>query len=139
MKKRRPYSIESRAEGKYGKTSFFPLAVWLLSDGTLLNGSREGFQRDIDHAEIGEFYQKAQGVDAVFKFMRRGNVRVMCSRNGYLFQYIRPLTLDQKNVLRKAFRSARKKNIPFSLQKRTNAWSDGIDRSCQGWLRDDCA
>ena len=44
----RKNSIEERARKVFGETEYFELAGYLLRDGSMLNFSHEGFQRD-DH------------------------------------------------------------------------------------------
>lgn len=98
----------------------YSLATWLLADGTLLNGSCEGHQRDVDHAEAGYYFKKAQGKEAVKKMLRRGNIRVMCQDDsGYLFQVKRKPTSEQKAVIRKAREQADELGIPFLVCRPT--------------------
>ena len=113
----RPYSIEARAKKVFGTCDYFPHATWLLKDGTLLNGSCEGKQRDVDHAEIGDFYEKAQGAEAVKKFIRRGNVRVMCDQNAYIFQLRNHPNEEQENVLLNAYYDACDRKIPYLIYR----------------------
>ena len=83
--KNHKYSIEERARRKYKTTDYFEFAGYILEDGTMLNFSHENRQRDMDHREIEEFFTKAQGTDALCKFMRRGNIRVSCNSTDYCF------------------------------------------------------
>lgn len=104
----------------YGCCENYSLATWLLADGTLLNGSCEGHQRDVDHAEAGYYFKKAQGKEAVKKMLRRGNIRVMCQDDsGYLFQVKRNPTSEQKAVIRKAREQADELGIPFLVCRPT--------------------
>lgn len=82
-------TIEQRLLKKYGRTAEPEFATWMLRDGTMINGTIEGHQRDIDHREIGEFYKpsKYQEPGSMYcyieKFMRRGNIRLCCNEFGY--------------------------------------------------------
>ena len=115
-----PYCIENRMLRYYGCCENYSLATWLLADGTLLNGSCEGHQRDVDHAEAGYYFKKAQGKEAVKKMLRRGNIRVMCQDDsGYLFQVTRKPTSEQKAVIRKAREQADELGIPFLVCRPT--------------------
>lgn len=85
-------TIEERLLKKYGETREPEFATWMLRDGTMVNGTIEGRQRDIDHREIGEFYKpsKFQEPGSMYcyieKFMRRGNIRMCCNEFGYNFE-----------------------------------------------------
>lgn len=116
----RPNSIELRLLTDYGETHSFSLCSWILSDGTLVNGSYEGYQRDFDHGTIAEYYKTKNTFKAVQKFMRRGNIRCMCHEFGYLFQFTVPLTENQKKQLKNAEHKAQCRNIPFLVQKTKN-------------------
>ena len=99
----KPYSIENRAKKYYGLTDRFQLAGYLLTDGTMLNFSDEGYQRDQDHRNIGYFYKKASGNNALRKFLKRGNIRIMCHGKDYNFEYYRLPTKEQFQQLQRAY------------------------------------
>ena len=111
------YSIEEKARRKFGETEVFQLAGYLLEDGSMLNFSYEGYQRDEDHRIIGQFFKNATGTPALLKFMRRGNVRVMCHRDNYCFEYIKPLTKAQKRVILDAAKEAENLGYYFTLER----------------------
>lgn len=108
-----PHCIEERAKKYYGLTDIFEFAGYLLPDGTMLNFSYEGRQRDEDHRNIGIFFEKAQGWDAMMKFMRRGNIRCMCDSFGYRFEFIKTPTKEQVRTMQQAFRIARQHDSVF--------------------------
>lgn len=98
--KNHKYSIEERARRKYKTTDYFEFAGYILEDGTMLNFSHENRQRDMDHREIGEFFTKAQGTDALCKFMRRGNIRVSCNSTDYCFEFsVKPTILQWQKLI----------------------------------------
>lgn len=66
----------------------------------MLNFSHENRQRDMDHREIEEFFTKAQGTDALCKFMRRGNIRVSCNSTDYCFELsVEPTVLQWRKLM----------------------------------------
>lgn len=56
-------TIEEKVLKEYGRTDDPVLSVWMLRDGTLVNGSCEGFQRDIDHHQIISFFSPSRKED----------------------------------------------------------------------------
>lgn len=98
-------TIEERLLKAYGKTDNPMLAVWLLRDGTLINGSYSGQVRERDHSEINEFYKPSvrqkDGSSFIYiqKFMRRGNIRVGCSDVAGVMQYAVTPSESQMKVL----------------------------------------
>ena len=124
----KPYSIESRAKKYYGLTDCFQLAGYLLQDGTMLNFSDGNYQRDQDHRNIGYFYTNALGTNALRKFLRRGNIRIMCHENSYNFEYYKLPTKEQFRQLQHAyfeFQKNIKPNSSFWIEKeiRTNTYN----------------
>lgn len=120
--KNHKYSIEERARKKYKTTDCFEFAGYILEDGTMLNFSHENRQRDMDHREIGEFFTKAQGTDALCKFMRRGNIRVSCNSTDYCFEFSMKPTVLQWQKLMTAALIARQYciNLYIEYNKATN-------------------
>lgn len=112
-----PHCIEEKARKYYGETDIFEFAGYLLPDGTMLNFSYEGYQRDEDHRNIGQFFRKADGWFAIVAFLRRGNIRVSCNSNGYRFEYIQEPTEKQKIMLEQAERIAFRNGIEFCIEK----------------------
>lgn len=111
------YSIEEKARNTFGETNVFQFAGYLMSDGTMLNFSYGGYQRDEDHRAIGQFFSNSQGTEAMLKFMRRGNIRVMCHNGYYCFEFIVPPTKEQQLVLKEAAKEARQMDYDFLLEK----------------------
>lgn len=119
--KNKPYCIEERAKKYYGLTECFEFAGYLLEDGTMLNFSYGSYQRDEDHRSIGWFFKNAKSTAAMLKFMRRGNIRVMCNTNNYCFEYIRKPTKEQIGRIREAYKiSENMPNFEFYLEKSDN-------------------
>lgn len=131
--KNHKFSIEERARKMFGETEVFDFAGYILEDGSMLNFSYGGYQRDEDHRIIGQFFSKAQGTEAMLKFMRRGNVRVMCHNGGYCFEFIKPLTRAQELKIKEASGIAEDCCIPFLLERDNKKgeshwrWYDFID------------
>ena len=98
-----PFCIEERARKVFGETDIFEFAGYMLEDGTMLNFSYGGYQRDEDHRIIGQFFEKAQGYEAIMKFMRRGNIRCSCGSFGYMFSFIKEPTEEQIRTMERAY------------------------------------
>lgn len=101
-------TIEQRLVHDLGTTDDPCLAVWLLKDGTWVNGSIEGHQRDVDHHEIGGYFKPSKlaspGSSYLYmvKFMRRGNIRIGCDPDYAYAQMLVPPTRRQiEEILRK--------------------------------------
>ena len=107
-------TIEERLYAKYGGTTIPELAAWMLRDGTMVNGSKEDWQRDMDHHEISEFFKHSKFEDPgssyvyIKKFMRRGNIRVCCGTTDYCCEIWGIPTRDQLKSLKKMFAAARR-------------------------------
>ena len=118
-------TIEQRLLKDYGETEYAEAAVWLLKDGTLVNGSKEGWQRDVDHHEIGQYFRRSVRENPgssycyIVKFMRRGNVRLSCSRSGYCAELRRIPTERQLRVLSKMMYQARRNAIQTYVEWRS--------------------
>ena len=115
--KNHPFCIEERARKVFGETDIFEFAGYMLEDGTMLNFSYEGHQRDEDHRTIGQFFEKAQGYEAIMKFMRRGNIRCSCGSFGYMFSFIKELTREQMRTMQRAYDQSLVSNGGFLLAK----------------------
>lgn len=109
--------IEMRAKKEYGTTEVFEFAGWLLKDGDMLNFSHEGYQRDDDHRSIAQFFSKVQGTEALYKFMRRGNIRCNCNASGFCFEFDKLPTKEQFDCLYEAWRQAERYDVPFIIEK----------------------
>ena len=116
--KGKPYCIEEKALKIFGATECFQLAGYILEDGRMLNFSYCGIRRDEDHRIIGQFFKKAQGYHAVCKFMKRGNIRVICSESHYGFEFIKKPTKAQLQQIALAYKqTVHDPNITFYLDK----------------------
>lgn len=135
-----PYSIENNLLHKYGTTDNIELAVWMLQDGTLINGSYSGIQRDIDHHEICQFYahskKAAPGDTGIYvqKFMRRGNIRTGCSIAGYVFQMAVPPTVAQFENLRLYSKQAYDLGTSPILVRYSNIANRYVYETYEDWL-----
>lgn len=114
-------TIEERAVKAWGLTNDPCCCIYMLKDGTMLNGSYEGFQRDRDHREIGQFYKhskKEQPGDAslyIYKFMRRGNLRVGCHETGYVIELLTTPTKEQISTMIELYDIAKAYGIEFAI------------------------
>lgn len=109
--------IEQRLLKDYGETKYPELATWLLADGTLIDGSFEGYQRDVDHRDISRYFQRSVRENPgsaycyVIKFMRRGNIRMCCNSFGYCAELRCIPTQNQLRVLAHIMNKARRNLI----------------------------
>ena len=130
-------TIEQKAIAKWGITESPEFASYILTDGRYLNGSRENRQRDMDHADISEFFKRSKkdtsGFSTLYieKFMRRGNIRVGASPTGYYIELAKLPTPAQVHVMRslaiKAFRMGLDIHIDWHTARgklRSGKWTD---------------
>lgn len=118
-------TIEERLVKRYGSTDDPGLAVWLLKDGTLVNGSYGGHQRDVDHHEISDFYHQTgngcarYGGDSYYihKFMRRGNIRWHCTRTLLDISFAVTPAENQLKTMFPVLRYVYGRNIPVRITK----------------------
>ena len=94
MTQKKP-AVEDMLVERYGLTEDFSLAMWMLRDGRMANGSLEGLQRDLDHRHIAEFYPDIPEETAIERFMRRGNIRMGFSSAGPCFEFLVPPSQEQ--------------------------------------------
>lgn len=115
-------TIEQRLLKDYGTTEIPEFATWMLRDGTMINGSIEGHQRDIDHRCIGEYFKRSKFEDPgsagiyMKKFMNRGNIRLCCDQFGYNIELRRVPSMDQLLHLSQIMRQARYAVIPRNVE-----------------------
>ncbi len=117
-------TIEEKLVRDCGLTEDPCMGVWLLRDGRLVNGSHEGFQRDIDHHEIGQYFKRSKfeepGTNGIYmlKFMRRGNIRWGCSEFGYCVEHVGPPSHEQFLRIRKHMLDAMDAGIDTGVGRR---------------------
>ena len=105
-------TIEQKMLRQYGETDVAVFAQWMLSDGTMINGTVEGYQRDIDHRCVSEHFKRSKREDAgsasiyVKKFMNRGNIRMTCNQFGYCIEMRKMPTVQQFRRLREIMKEA---------------------------------
>lgn len=115
--------IEDRLVRDLGLTTNPEHAVWLLKDGTLVNGSYEGHQRDVDHHEISSYFKKSKREIGymprlyIDKFLRRGNIRWGCSSEALTVEFTKiPTPAQVKTILTYAA------SIPQTAFCHNNKW-----------------
>lgn len=130
-------TIEQRLVHDLGTTDVPEMCVWLLRDGTMVNGSYEGRQRDIDHREIGGYFKRSKFEDPgsaavyIYKFERRGNIRVTCSEFGYGFELVGPPSKRQLEKLSRMAAIARRNGIPIYIDRRIDRYL----RRSETWVK----
>lgn len=128
-------TIEEKLLKQYGTTDDPELCVWMLKDGTMINGSYEGFQRDIDHRCVSEHFRPSKFEDPgsaliyVKKFMRRGNIRYGCSGFGYTIELTQPPTQEQFAKIQKHMRYATSNGIDTCITR----YGTKRRRICETW------
>lgn len=124
-------TIEERLVQDRGYTYVPELALWMLRNGKLINGSYEGRQRDIDHREISQYFKPSKferpGSAYIYveKFMRRGNIRIGCSECGYTLECDKAPNQDQFNSIQGFMNRAAEKHIPFQISRHTRSGERG--------------
>lgn len=118
------YSIEYRAFRAWGRATTPECCAWITKEGVMINGSYDGHQRDRDHRDISGFFKTSKFEDPgsswiyVKKFMRRGNIRVGCSRCGYYMEICGTPTEPQLYIIDAFHTAASKQGIEFGIGKR---------------------
>ncbi len=114
----------------YGATDDLSLALWMQSDGTLVNGSNDGCSRDCGYAGMVRYYPGMTEDEAVQAYMRHGAVRMDCSEGNISFEFIAPLFRQQKKALSAlAWRAAAEKRGFTAVRhnrKSTKAYGDAM-------------
>lgn len=116
-------TIEERAKQEWGTTEIPQLAIYMLLDGDMLNGSFEGFQRDRDHREINEFMpilnngKLYDGMPYIRRFMKRGNIRIHCDKESINLQFWKTPTRDQWISLRTILKECEELNMRIYIEK----------------------
>lgn len=94
-----------------------------MQSGKLLNGTYCGLRRDVDHCEISQFFKRSVRQDPgssyiyIKKFMRRGNIRVVCSDLFYGLEYAVTPTPAQIQTIRRIHLLAERGAIPFTIER----------------------
>lgn len=118
-------TIEEKAIHDYGITNHPEFAGYMLTDGRMLNFSYEMNQRDQDHRNIGFYFKKSKyespGDNSIYmyKFMKRGNIRVKCNDKYYGFEYVKLPTYEQMLELKTHAQYAYKNHIDFCIETYT--------------------
>lgn len=136
-------TIEAKAKRTWGTTEVPQFATYMLQDGTMLNGTYGGHQRDIDHRQIAEVMyitskKTYDGLPYVRRFMARGNIRMNCNSNSINLQFWKAPSRDQWITLRDIFKEAKELGLPIYIekyypQKRAKVFFNEIDFA--NWLK----
>ena len=116
-------TIETRAKAEWGTTEVPQFAVYMLTDGSMLNGSFGGFQRDRDHREINEFMphinnsKPYEGYPYIRRFMNRGNIRMSCNRESINLQFWKTPTIEQWRTIKTILKEAREFGLSIYIEK----------------------
>ncbi len=117
-------TIEERAVKTWGLTENPEDAIWILKNGSLINGCAYGSgMHDVDHAEINQFYKpsKLQNPRSnwiyVKKFINRGNIRMAFSSHAAFFELSGLPTPAQWRAMGRCFVRARKAGLPVQIER----------------------
>lgn len=116
-------TIEQKALAEWGTTKEPRFAVYMLTDGSMLDGSFGGFQRDRDHREINEFMphinngKPYEGYPYIRRFMNRGNIRMSCNKESINLQFWHTPTWEQWHSLRKILEDAEELGQSIYIEK----------------------
>lgn len=116
-------TIEEKALKTWGEASCPEAAIWITRDGTLVNGCMSGYIRDVDHAEIGQFFKTSKYHQPgsawlyIKKFINRGNVRMCFSSCEAYFELSRTPTRTQLRTMCRCFAAARRKSLDVRIER----------------------
>jgi len=102
-KKLRKRQLEELAKKEFGETFNILFAGFLLQDGTLLNFSEGGYQRDLDHRSVSGLEGiEEQYTFGMYEFMNiTGAIRINCHPTSLGIHIMSPPTFEQMNVISK--------------------------------------
>lgn len=105
--------INRKAVDYFGETNRLSLAGYILTDGTLLKMSYDGYQRDIDHREIKDvldYVDTSNDISAaMIEFINYGNIRLL-DRG---FEISQPPTEAQRKIISQYIRKVRNSDYTY--------------------------
>ena len=120
-------TIEEKALKLWGRARSPETAIWILKDGTMIEGCHGGFRtRSVDHAEIGQFFKTSvrdepgSGYLYIRTFIRRGNIRMSMDGSTCFLEFYRRPGPAQQRAIGKCFAAARRlgKDVEISIMPR---------------------
>lgn len=115
-------TIEELALKTWGEAKYPEQAIWILKNGVMINGFQHGTMRDVDHAEIGQFFKTSKyhepGSNYLYicKFIRRGNIRTSFDGNECFFQLPGVPDKSQWKSMLEMVRIARRRYQPVLIE-----------------------
>lgn len=117
-------TIEEKALALWGPTDDPSVGLYILKDGTMLNGGGHGYgNRVVDHVEINQFFKPSKfqepGSSYVYikKFVRRGNIRMSGCGCTVTFELYAPPTPAQWRTMGRCFAYARREDKPVEIER----------------------
>ena len=112
------YDGDYLAEAKetYGTTDNPALAGYINTDGTMLDFSGGYESRFIDHSEIDVVFDEESGADAMYAYMRMGNIRLMPEAPSLEFNINAEPTSQQYSTIGKAIDTLIDKHGEFFIE-----------------------
>lgn len=129
-------TIEQKMLKAWGEAADPALAIWILKDGTLVNGCMDpyGCRRDVDHSEMNQFYKRSKFEDPgssyiyLLKTIRRGNIRMSMDGHAAAFELYGIPTKAQWRSMGRAFVAARRLDKPVEISVLPRRRSDRGNR-----------
>ena len=110
----------TEAKEQYGTTDNVLLAGYINTDGSMLDFSGGYESRFIDHSEIDTIFDEESGVDAMYAYMRMGNIRLMPEAPSLEFNSGVEPTSQQYDTIKKAIDILIEKNGKFFIEFSSN-------------------
>jgi hypothetical protein len=96
--------VMTRAKDLFGVTNDPSMAIWIIPDGKMLNGSESGYHRDIDHGSIAQAYDTdgyLEKYEAILMFERDGGIRFSIVGGDVYVEIGKEPTVDQLMTLQR--------------------------------------
>lgn len=118
----------TEAKEQYGTTDNVLLAGYINTDGSMLDFSGGYESRFIDHSEIDVIFDDESGVDAMYAYMRMGNIRLMPEAPSLEFNSKVEPTSQQYDTIQKAIDTLIEKNGKFYIEFTSDEGSSVANR-----------
>lgn len=122
IKPEEKYDDDYLAEAKeeYGTTDNVLLAGYINTDGSMLDFSGGYESRFIDHSEIDVIFDDESGADAMYAYMRMGNIRLMPEAPSLEFNNKAEPTSQQYDTIKQAIDTLIEKHGEFFIEFSTD-------------------
>lgn len=130
IKPEEKYDDDYLAEAKeeYGTTDNVLLAGYINTDGSMLDFSGGYESRFIDHSEIDVIFDDESGADAMYAYMRMGNIRLMPEAPSLEFNNKAEPTSQQYDTIKQAIDTLIEKHGKFFIEFSTDEGDSIVSR-----------